>query len=357
MKKGYVSIIIINYNTKQLLSRCMDHIREQTWDKVEVIFIDNDSKDGSCEFFQKTFPTEICVGNRDNLGYAKAANQGIKMAKGEYVMILNPDVLLGPKYLENCIKKLEENDKAAATSGKVYKYDFANDQATKFIDTVGLFSYPNRRFIDDGQGLEDNGQFQTEKEVFGVSGACPVYRRTALEDIKLPFNGDPIHPSEYLDEDFFMYKEDVDISWRFQLAGWSCWYVPSAIAYHGRGTGVLKRFSNWEVYKNRSKLNAFQKSYSYTNQRLMQIKNELVLSFLKHFFAILWKEILITGYIIFREPFLLKAWWNLIKLTPKALKKRRFIMKHKRASFGKIEQWFNKKQTPYAQKNTNTEHH
>lgn len=337
--QSLLSIVIINYNTRHLLKTCIDSLYNQTWKNLEIIFIDNLSQDGSCEYVQEQYPKVIPVCNTVNLGYSDGANQGISMAKGEYVMLLNPDIIFEPDYIEKCLQKMEEDQKIAAIAGKIYKYDFQKDCKTSFIDTAGLFCYRNRRVIDNGQGLEDKGQFDEAKNVFGISGACPIYRKTALDDVKI---GD-----EYLDSDFFMYKEDVDISWRFWLFGWKCYYLPAAVANHGRGTGVFKRFTNEEVLKNRVKLNKFQKYYSYKNQRLMQLKNEQWLNFMHDFFPIVWKEILIFGYMIFFERFLFKSWWKMLMQIPRILKKRRYIMKHKRISWKEMQQFFSGKQSEY----------
>ena len=157
----------------------------------------------------------------------------------------------------------------------------------------------------------------------------PVYRREALEDIKLPLSSNSDHSQkrfEYLDEDFFMYKEDIDLSWRLRLCGWKCYYYPKAVCYHGRGTGVLKRFTHLEVYKGRRHLSRFQKYYAYKNQRLMQVKNELWSNLGRAFFWIFGKEILIFFYILIREPYLLKALFHFLKQLPSALRKRKLIM-------------------------------
>ena len=334
-----ISIVIINYNTKHFLKTCIDSVLAQTHKNLEIIFIDNDSHDGSCEFVQDTYPQVTTVCNKDNLGYVGAGNQGIKLTNGDYVMILNPDIIFEPDYIEKCIEKMEKDQNIAAIGGKVLKYDFEKKEKTKFIDTVGVFSYRNRRFIDDGQGLEDTGQFDEPREVFGISGACPIYRKEALEDVKID--------DEYFDENFFMYKEDIDISWRFRLFGWKNFYLPTAVANHGRGTGVLKRFTHMEVYKNRSKLNRLQKYHSYKNQRLTQLKNEFFLGFLKDFFPILWKEILVTGYVFLKEPFLIKAWWQMLKQVPSTLKKRRYIMKNKKVGWKEMSKWLSNKQSTY----------
>lgn len=334
-----ISLVIINYNAKHLLPACIESINAQTHDEKNIIIIDNDSTDGSCEYAQEKFPKATTVCNNKNLGYAAAANQGIILSKSDYVMILNADIKFEPDYVERCLAKMEADPQIGVIGGKLYKYNFKNDHKTNFIDTAGLFCYRNRRVIDDGQGLPDKGQFDEEKEVFGISGACPIYRRKALDDIKV-FD-------EYFDNDFFMYKEDIDVSWRLRLRGWKCWYLPTAVAHHGRGTGVLKRFSHLEVLKNRSKLNKFQKYHSYKNQRLMQLKNEYLSGFLRDFFPIIWREILICGYVLFREPFLIKAKFHMLSLVPKMLKKRRHIMKNTKVSAKEMQKWLSGKQSKY----------
>lgn len=336
-----VSVIIIHYNTVQYLKTCLDSLLAQNYQNIEVIFIDNDSPDkAGVEFVKEYYPTVKLVANTLNSGYSGAANQGIKMAKGsDYLLITNPDIIFEPDYFEKVVAKMEERKDVAAITGKVKKYDFNNKEKTNYIDTVGLFSFTNRRIIDDGQGLPDDGRFDKEKEVFGISGACPLYRMSALEDVKIS--------GEYLDDDFFMYKEDVDVSWRFQLFGWKCLYTPAAVAWHGRGTGVLERFTHWQVMKNRSKLNDFQKFYGFRNQRLMMLKNEMWGNALRHPIGMIVKEILIFGYVLLREPKLLKAYFGIIKLIPKMLKKRKEIMKRKKRNALDMEKWFGQKQSEY----------
>lgn len=345
-KSPQVAVVIIHYNTKHYLKTCLDSLFAQTYPNVKVFFIDNDSPDKTCvDFVRETYPMKkfenlTVVANPDNKGYTGAGNQGIALAKNaDYILITNPDIIFEPDYFAKVVERMERDKKIAAITGKVKKYDFEHKKQTNFIDTVGLFSFPNRRIIDDGQGLEDDGRFDQEKEVFGISGACPLYRKAALDDVKI-FD-------EYLDDDFFMYKEDVDLSWRFQLFGWKCLYYPKAVAWHGRGTGVLKRFTHLQVMKNRSKLSDFQKFYGFRNQRLMQLKNEMWGNAFKHPINLLVKEFLIFGYVLLREPKLIKAYFALLKKIPAMLKKRKFIMKHKKVGWQEMEKWFNKKQSDY----------
>lgn len=373
-----ISIIIIHYNTPDFLKGCLDAIFAQTYKNIEVIFIDNNSPDRSgLEFVQKEYGHKeslLIVPNDENLGYARAANQGIRIAiegkdpheaidspfpgteftgsevpktpahfeKSDYIVITNPDIIYTSTYFEKIIARIERDEKIAAITGKVYKYDFDRQKPTNIIDTVGLFAYKNRRIIDDGQGLIDEGQFDEECQIFGVSGACPLYRTKALEDVKIL--------GEYFDEDFFMYKEDVDLSWRFLLFGWKNLYYPGAIAYHGRGTGVQRRFFNKEILAHRSQLSKFQKKYSFKNQHLMERKNELWRNIFADFFPIFLKKIAMFAYITFREPYLWGSYLAYLKQLPKALKKRKEIMKKRKISGKEMGKWF-RKQSKYLKGN------
>lgn len=370
-----ISLILIHYNTPQYLEGCINSILTQTYPNIEIIFIDNNSPDKSGINFVKEKYGEnskvIIIDNTENLGYAKAANQGIRMAiegksaqeaimtstlgqsapekttlradfhPADYVVITNPDIIYTEEYFSKIINRMEKDPKIAAITGKIYKYDFDRQKPTNIIDTVGLFAYKNRRIIDDGQGLIDEGQFNEECEVFGVSGACPLYRVSALREAMIM--------GEYMDEDFFMYKEDVDLCWRFLLYGWKNLFYPRAIAYHGRGTGVYRRFFNKEVLRNRDKLSKFQKQYSFKNQYLLQAKNELWSNFFRNFFPIIFRKFATFAYITFKEPYLWGSYLKYLKQLPRALKKRSIIMKNRRVSAREMQQWF-KKQSKYLKK-------
>ncbi len=331
MSSPLVSIIIVGYNSVRFLPRHFESIKNQTHKNLEIIFIDNGSTDGSCQYASAHFSGVTVVDNGQNRGLDYAWNQGIKLSSGKYVMLLNPDIVFEKDYLEKCVAKMESDLKIGVIGGKILKYDFEADHKTDIIDSVGLYCYRNRRIVDQGQGITDQGQFDHSREVFGITGACPLFRRSALDDCRIF--------GEYVDEDFFMYKEDIDLCWRLRLFGWSCFYLHNAIAYHGRGTGVLKRFSHLEVMRNRRHLSHFQKGHSYRNQRWMQLKNEFFISFLKDFFPIVWKEILISAYMVFREPYLIKCLFQTVWGIPRMLKKRREIFRRKKVSRREMEKW------------------
>lgn len=340
--------VVINYNSSaQMIKRCVDSILGQTiaqenTENLSLIFVDNHSSDKEgLDYMHENYDRDarvVIISNTDNRGYAKAANQGIRMASGKdakYVSIVNPDVIFEPNYFEEAVKFMEKDGKIAAVSGKIFKYDLKNEKKTNMLDSTGLFAYRNRRIIDAGQGMMDEEKFNTPKDVFGVSGACPLYRVSALEDVKIM--------NEYFDEDFFMYKEDIDLSWRFLLYGWKNFYCPTAVAYHVRGTGIYPRFTTKEIMKLRRHLSKFQKYYSFRNQNLMEKKNELWGGFFMDFFPIMIKKIMMPFYIVFFEPNLIKAYFSSLKNLPSTLKKRSIIMKNKKVSAKEMKKWFKKK--------------
>lgn len=333
-----VSLVIINYNSEKLLKTCLDSIRALTFQDREVIFIDNASADGSVAYVRAHYPEVRMIANCDNLGYAGGANQAVRESKGEFLVILNPDIVFEPEYLDVLVARMERDGGVGAIIGKLRKYDFAKGEKTNVIDSAGLLMYRSRRCVDRGQGEEDRGQYDVAEEVFGVTGAVPMYRRAALEDVAVGAVGGP--GAEYFDENFFMYKEDVDISWRLRLAGWKCFYEPRARAYHGRGTGAVNRATVVDVARARGGLSRFQKHYSYKNERLMRVKNELPLNVLRDFPHIVWKEILMSGWIILREPYLFKSFCMFLKQLPGALRKRRTIMNKKRIGAKEMQKWF-----------------
>lgn len=313
-----ISLVIINYNNKSYLKRCINSILNQTYKSIEIIFIDNQSKDGSFEYVKGEYDNKgiIIIKNEVNNGYAGAANQGIKLSKGEYVMILNPDIIMEIDFIEKMFNFIESDEAIGALSGKLLKYDFKNDKKLNYIDSAGIIMFKSTRCIDRGQNEEDIGQYNKTEQVFGVCGAAPLYRRSALEIVKID--------EEYFDEDFFAYKEDVDLSWRLNLAGFKNMYYPKAIAYHGRGLGG----SNGGIFnfvKNRRSQSEFLRGISFRNHLLMIWKNDINGFINKHKLYILKRQLALAGYMIVFERFNLRYYKEAIKKKDRMLYKRNYI--------------------------------
>src|SRR5512134_3626668 len=250
-------------------------------------------------------------------------------------MLCNADLCPGPTYLPALLTLLEAHPAAGAAIGKLLRYDLETDRPTEVIDTAGLVLSRQRRFMPRGEGEHDVGQFDVAVEVFAVDGAAPVLRRRALEQISVQ--------GEYLDENFFAHKEDHDISWRLHLAGWECWYVPTAVAYHGRTTrglgssgylSAIRGFHQSEREKSQPvRVNAMK------NQWLMILKNEDGFNFVRDFPFILAREALIATHRLFFAPKTLVAIPMTVKLLPETLRKRRAAKRHQKMNPRALRVW------------------
>ncbi len=287
----------------------------------------------------------IYIKNKDNTGFGQAHNAAMRIAKGEFVLLLNYDAILTADYIKNVIKPFFEDEKIGSTQGKLLRFDFDKNEPVKnkddskfnVIDTTGLLMFKSRRIVCIGQGEADRGQFEKQVEIFGVDGAVPVYRKKALEDTKMPI----ITNYEFFDENFFMYKEDVDLAWRMKLYGWKAVYTPRAIAYHARGSGDSTAKNYLDIIKERRKINNKAKYLSFKHQRLMQIKNDFPsLLFTKHFFSFIIKEIGSWGYMAIFERFTIQVLKDFARDVPIFLKKRKIIMARKRVGAKEMEKWF-----------------
>ncbi len=211
-----VSIIVVNWNGRPYLGECLQSLKEQTFSDFELLLVDNGSSDGSIEDVQARFPGFAgIIKNKSNLGFGIANNQGIKIARGKYIALLNNDAQADRHWLEELVRAAEENPRAGMLASKIY---LAGDG--KVIDNIGHLIY--RDGLNRGRGrLEvDRGQFDRQEEVFFPSGCAALYRREMLDEIGL------------FDEDFFAYGDDTDIGFKGRLAGWKCLYVPTAVVYH-----------------------------------------------------------------------------------------------------------------------------
>lgn len=313
-----ISLIIINYNNKSYLKRCMDSILNQSYKNIELIFIDNESKDGSFEYITNKYANNniTFIKNEVNNGYAGAANQGIRLSKGKYVMILNPDIIMETDFIQNMHDFIDSDESIGALSGKLLKYDFQNDKKLNYIDSSGIIMFKSTKCIDRGQNEEDLGQYEKTEQVFGVCGAAPLYRRSALEVIKID--------EEYFDEDFFAYKEDVDLSWRLNLAGFKNMYHPKAIAYHGRGLGGSKD-GILNFIRNRKNQSEFLRGISFRNHLFMLWKND-VNNFTTKYKLYAWKrQIALLCYMMIFERFNIKYYREAIRKKDKMIYKRNYL--------------------------------
>lgn len=336
-----VSVIILTYNAQKYIKDCLESVQKQTYPEIEILIIDNNSQDKTKDFLKGLTPKANLkiFFNNQNTGFSAGQNQGIRESRGEFVLCLNQDVILAKNFIEAGLSLIGQNKKIGAVQGKllrpVPKLAFGaglRQPAKNTIDTTGLIMLKNRRIISRGQGQIDQNQYEETAEIFGADGATPLYRKQALEDAKIN--------QEYFDEDFNMYKEDVDLAWRLRLFGWQIFYQPKAVAWHWRGSGDAATRAPWGIVRERRKISQFSKYLSFKNQRLTQIKNELPWLFFKHLPWIIPKEISAWLYVLIFEKYTWGAIKDLLKQAPAAWQKRKIIMAKKKIGAEEMKRWF-----------------
>jgi len=329
-----LTINLLIWNGAHYLPLLLKSLQNQTFQDWELLVLDNASDDESAATIKEYYPPAKVIQQKTNLGFAKGHNLLINWSKSDYILFLNQDILLTPNYLEETVNFLENNPKVATVGGKLLYWDFEQLATTKIIDSFGLKIKRNRQVVDWQQGKNDynptNNKDQSE-EVFGISGALLMARREALEDIKIPKANDQF---EYFDEDFFAYKEDIDLAWRLRLRSWQNYLITSTLAYHHRSVSKLKA----------SKLNrqnrGIANKLSYRNHLAVLYKNSFFSNIWHDLFYILWYEFKKVIYFIIFERKTLKGLKEFFKLKSKLKKKKIYIKKNRTVKSEDIRKWW-----------------
>jgi GT2 family glycosyltransferase len=224
-----ISIIIVNWNGREFLRECLEGLRRQVYRAFSVILVDNGSHDGSIEFVSDNFPEVSIVALQDNRGFAGANNVALQMVETEFVALLNNDAVPDPLWLKSLVEALEEHPQAGLAASKMLFYD-----RREMIDRVGDGYTRAGAGLLRGRGLSADCH-RTREWVFGACAAAALYRMAMLRDIG------------FFDEDYFLLYEDVDLSFRAQLKGYKCLYVPEALVYH-KGSSSIVYDSPLSVY-------------------------------------------------------------------------------------------------------------
>lgn len=253
-----ISIIILTFNSIKFIKSCLDSIFSQDYRDFEVIIVDNGSNDGTTSFIKENYPRASLIENKDNLGAAKARNQGIEIAKGDWILTLDCDIVFDKYFLSNIVKLIED---LPHRIGMIQPKILMADKNT--IYSCGIYlSQLLRRFYDIGKGKFDNGQFDKPQYIFGACSAAALYRREMFEAVK--------EDTGYFDERFFFLVEDVDLSWRAQKKCWRALYHPEAVCYHYGNSSFfdkpLRQFLCWrnrKVMLKKYRLNRFKLTIIY----------------------------------------------------------------------------------------------
>lgn len=228
-----VSVIVVNYNGKKYLEKCFSSLAKLDYrkDKLQIIMVDNCSTDDSEVFVKKNFP-QVEILRNDVNNFCKANNMGIKASKGEFVALLNNDAYVDPGWLNGLLDIIKKDEKMCCAGSKVLFPDGR-------IQSAGHIEFPDFYWGDRGLREPDKGQYDTSEEVKGVPLSSALFRKKCLEDVG------------FLDEDFVMFLEDVDLFLRFRRSGWKVMYAPKSIAYHEFHGTANEKLVNYYVERNR----------------------------------------------------------------------------------------------------------
>ena len=298
-----VSIIVVNWNRARLLKDCLWALSRQTYSNYEIILVDNGSSDDSVSIAKENFPAVTIVELAENRGFTGGNAAGLKVASGEFIALVNNDVRTELDWLERLLQAMvADPDIGICASKLIFDGTEAIDSAGNGLTTGGVG-------FNRGLGM-DRKDFSISELIFGACGAAVIYRRSMLQEIG------------FFDDDFFLYDEDADLSFRAQLGGWKCRYVPDAVAHH-QGNATSERLSELHVY------------YHTRNLEFVWIKNmpaELMLRFLHHKLI---QEFAAFGYLCLRhgrwKPFL-RAKRDAVRMLPNMLTKRREVQRHRKVS-------------------------
>lgn len=260
-----LSVVIVNWNTCDELGECLRSVYKVGGPSMEFIVIDNASADGSADMVRQEFPQTTLIVNDDNLGFAKASNQGILASSGRYVMLLNPDSVVLDGMFDALVRFGDKNQDTGIFGPKILNPDGSLQYSCRRFPTLaaGVFRntfvgrlFPNNTYTRDY--LMTEWDHSVPRDVDWVSGAAMVIRRKLIEEIGL------------LDEQFFMYCEDVDMGYRAVQKGWRVSYCPMASVIHVRAKGSDQDPNRMILEFHRSMYKFFLKNYAGKSSIIMR---------------------------------------------------------------------------------------
>lgn len=245
-----LSVIIVNYNVRPYLTACLDSVqRALEGIESEVFVVDNHSDDDSVEVISRDYAWVHLINNRENLGFSKANNIAIRQAQGEYILLLNPDTVVAEETLKGVIDFMDQYPKAGGAGVRMHNADgtLAPESrraiSTPFVAARKMLGFTKRYYMSY---LSWDAPAQIEV----VSGAFMLLRHKAIYEVGM------------LDEDFFMYGEDIDLSYRLLQGGWQNWYLPYDIV-HYKGQSTSKSDFRYVHVFYQAMLIFFHKHYSH----------------------------------------------------------------------------------------------
>ncbi len=245
-----LSVVIVSYNVRELLTACIDSVvKAAEGIDTEVFVVDNKSVDDTIEVINRDYPWVHLINNKENLGFSKANNIAIRQAEGEYVLLLNPDTVVAEGTLRGAIEFMDQHPEAGGAGVRMHNADgtLAPESRravpTPMVAARKMLGFTKRYYMSY-LSWDEPGQIEV------ISGAFMLLRRKAIDQVGM------------LDEDFFMYGEDIDLSYRLLKGGWQNWYLPLDII-HYKGQSTQKSDFRYVHVFYQAMLIFFRKHYSH----------------------------------------------------------------------------------------------
>jgi GT2 family glycosyltransferase len=318
-----VCISIVTFNSSRYIRRCLNAVMAQKGIRVTVVVVDNASADGTAAILGEFGNRIQVIWNQSNVGFAEAQNQGIRASRAEWVLTLNPDLLMEEDFVRRLVDAGELDARAGAVCGKLLSIGKGfQPLAERRIDSTGLFFTPTVRHFDRGSRELDDGAYDRAEYVFGACAAAALYRRQMIDDASID--------GGFFDPDFFAYREDADVAWRAQLLGWRCIYTPAAVGWHVRSV----------IPGDRRTITPSINMHSVKNRFLMRIKNATPGLYRHCWLPMTVRDLAVVAGCLLLEPRSLPAFWRVAKCWPAMTQRRREIMRRRRVSDGELMRWF-----------------
>lgn len=269
----------------------------------------------------------------ENIGFAGGHNKLYGQTQSDYFVLLNQDLVLGPDCLEKLVATLDAQPEVAVVSPRLMKWDFVVQKFTNIVDSMGLRVLRNRRVIELNGGEEWQADGEVLRPVFGVSGAMPMFRRSAIKQIEFG-------PAEFFDNSYQTYKEDVDLAFRLQSAGFKACVVSDTVAWHDRSAAGPRELSDSAAVANKKNQSALIKYHSYKNHLLTLYKNEYWQNLVLDWPWIFGYEFKKWLWYFFRDWSVLKSHREIWRLRAEMKQKRILIINKRQVSWQKIRLWW-----------------
>ena len=340
-----LTVHLVAWNGEKYISHLFESLKKQTYTDWKLVILDNGSTDNTLEKIKKEiqdFPVEVdLIKGKDNMGFAGGHNNLISnfgLQISDYVLLLNQDMYLDPDCIEKMVQFMDEHKDAAVVSPRLMRWNFENKKFTNKIDTLGLKVMRSRRVIEKYTGkdwddkkskMELSHRTQGEAmEVFGVSGAFPMFRKSVIDKTGL------------FDELYFLYKEDVDLAYRLRIAGYKAFVLLDTVAYHDRSAEGLEKIGDSIAVKNKTKQSEWVKYHSYKNHLMTLYKNEFWQNFLLDVILIKWYELKKFGYFLLFDRSVLKGLGEIWKNRKDLKDKKRKVKEMRKVSWKELRVWF-----------------